>query len=163
MNRCVCYKPIGYDTYENEEVGKCYRGDCIDGMTCRCGGYIDRCELRSRSRSKSNQTPPNPKIIAVDFDGTLCEDKWPEIGEPKQNVIDYIKAEHAAGSKIILWTCREGTDLLKAIMWCMKQRLIFDAVNENLPEIIEQFGGDRRKIFAHEYIDDKAVLPKEVK
>ena len=24
------------------------------------------------------------KIIAVDFDGTLCENNWPEIGEPKK-------------------------------------------------------------------------------
>lgn len=100
------------------------------------------------------------KIIAVDFDGTLCENKWPDIGEPKENVINYIRTSYYAGAKIILWTCREGTDLLRAIMWCMKQGLIFDAVNENLPEIIKEFGSDRRKIFAHEYIDDKAVLPE---
>lgn len=100
------------------------------------------------------------KIIAVDFDGTLCENKWPEIGEPKWNVIDYISQEYIEGAKIILWTCREGRDLTQALLWCMRQGLIFDAVNENLPEIIEEFGSDRRKIFAHEYIDDKAVLPE---
>lgn len=36
--------------------------------------------------------------------------------------------------------------------------MIFDAVNENLPEIIAEFGGDTRKIFANEYIDDRNVM-----
>lgn len=46
------------------------------------------------------------KIIAVDFDGTLCENNWPEIGEPKKEVITYLKGRQAAGDKLILWTCR---------------------------------------------------------
>ena len=33
----------------------------------------------------------------------------------------------------------------------------FDAVNENLPEVIERMGGDTRKVFANEYWDDRAV------
>ena len=33
--------------------------------------------------------------------------------------------------------------------------MIFDCVNENLPEVIKEFGSDTRKIFAHEYIDDR--------
>lgn len=33
----------------------------------------------------------NSKIIAVDFDGTLCENKWPEIGKPHTDVIEYVK------------------------------------------------------------------------
>lgn len=36
---------------------------------------------------------------------------------------------------------------------------MFDAVNENLPEIIENFGSDTRKIFANEYIDDRNTWP----
>jgi hypothetical protein len=43
-----------------------------------------------------------------------------------------------------------------AVHWCEKTGLIFDAINENLPEIIEAFGSDTRKIFATEYIDDLA-------
>ena len=35
---------------------------------------------------------------------------------------------------------------------------MFDAVNENLPEIVEAFGVDPRKIFANEYIDDRNRL-----
>jgi hydroxymethylpyrimidine pyrophosphatase-like HAD family hydrolase len=100
----------------------------------------------------------NNKIIACDFDGTLCKNRFPLIGDPNNEVIENIKLEKATGSKIILWTCRTGKDLSEAIEWCKsKHGLIFDAVNENLQENIDLFGGDTRKIFADEYWDDKAV------
>lgn len=86
------------------------------------------------------------KIIAVDFDGTLCEYQWPEIGEPKKEVITYLKERQAAGDKLILWTCRVGEMLEKAVKWCAGQGLEFDAVNKNLPEIIAEYGTDTRKI-----------------
>lgn len=96
-------------------------------------------------------------IIAVDFDGTLCSNNWPEIGEPNWDLIDRLKVEQEKGAKIILWTCRTGQMLNDAISWCNNNcNLSFDAVNENLPEMIEKFGGDCRKIFADVYIDDKA-------
>jgi hydroxymethylpyrimidine pyrophosphatase-like HAD family hydrolase len=97
------------------------------------------------------------KIIAVDFDGTLCENKWPEIGRPNGHLIRYLRELKLAGHKIILWTCRTGQPLDDAIEWCAKYGLIFDAINENVPEAIERFGGDCRKIFADVYYDDKAV------
>ena len=96
-----------------------------------------------------------PKIIAVDFDGTLCFNKFPAIGKPRKLVIRYLKDQQADGAKIILWTCRVGYRLQEAVEWCEKQGLQFDAVNENIPELLELFGGDSRKIFAHEYIDDR--------
>ena len=95
------------------------------------------------------------KIIAVDFDGTLCENKWPDIGEPNLELINYLKEEREKGNKIVLWTCRTGDLLIKAIRWCDKQGLIFNAVNNNVPEILEVFDTDSRKIFANEYIDDR--------
>lgn len=94
-------------------------------------------------------------IIAVDFDGTLCENQYPEIGEPNNALIEYLKMRQKMGNKLILWTCRVGDKLEQAIDWCRDHGLIFDAVNQNLPEIVESFGGDCRKIFAHEYIDDR--------
>lgn len=97
------------------------------------------------------------KIIAVDFDGTLCEDKWPEIGEARESLIDYLKSRQTRGDKVILWTCRTGERLQEAVDWCYERRLIFDAINANLPEVIEACGGDSRKIYADEYIDDKMV------
>ena len=97
------------------------------------------------------------KIIAVDFDGTLCKDAWPEIGEPNGNLIYELKIRKQCGYKIILWTCRTGELLDKAIKWCADRGLIFDAINENVPEAIERFGGDCRKIYADVYYDDKSV------
>lgn len=97
----------------------------------------------------------NSKIIAVDFDGTLCENNWPEIGAPNEELIKYLRNRQKGGDKLILWTCRVGDMLQKAVEWCEERNLVFDAVNENLPEIIENFGSDTRKIFANEYIDDR--------
>lgn len=95
------------------------------------------------------------KIIAVDFDGTLCENKWPEIGEANLELMWWLRVQQVTGCKIILWTCRVGRMLDEAVRWCREHGLIFDAVNTNLPEIIEKFGSDSRKIFADFYIDDK--------
>lgn len=101
-------------------------------------------------------------IIAVDFDGTLCVNAWPEIGAPRKGVIDYVKRQKESGAKLILWTNRAGERLDAAIAWCAEQGVTFDAVNENLPEIIEKFGGDTRKVFANEYLDDRAIPPESV-
>ena len=103
-----------------------------------------------------------PYIVAVDFDGTLCEDAFPEIGAPKEDMIQLIKTYKEIGCKIILWTCRNREHLIRAVDWCMDQGLEFDAVNHNLPELQEMFGGDTRKVFADIYIDDKNVLIQEV-
>ena len=97
------------------------------------------------------------KIIAVDFDGTLCENKWPEIGAANEELIEYLRDRQKNGDKLILWTCRVDDMLRKAVEWCKERELIFDAVNENLPEIVENFGSDTRKIFANEYIDDRNI------
>ena len=101
-------------------------------------------------------------IIAVDFDGTLCEDKYPKIGKPNKELIETLKSVQSSGYKIILWTCRIGDELDEAINMCEKHGLIFDAVNENLPEIIELFGHDTRKIFADMYIDDRNIYNKSI-
>jgi len=103
----------------------------------------------------------NAKVIAVDFDGTLVENKWPEIGAPIEKNIAKVKAEQEAGAKIILWTNRVGEPLEKALAFCEAHGIHLDAVNKNLPEIIKAFGTDCRKIFANEYWDDRAVLMSE--
>jgi hypothetical protein len=101
--------------------------------------------------------PVKYKIIACDFDGALCENKWPEIGKANREVIDYLQRQQAGGDvKLILWTCRTGDLLTNAVNWCTEQGLSFDAVNENIPENIAEFGCDSRKVFAHEYIDDRS-------
>lgn len=97
------------------------------------------------------------KVIAIDFDGCLCENEWPEIGRPNIWAIERAKRLRAQGVKLILWTCREGEMLDKAIAWCASYGLRFDAHNENLPELNALYGNDCRKIGADEYWDDRAV------
>ena len=100
-----------------------------------------------------------PRVYAVDFDGTLCENAWPKIGKPYTLTIDWLKRVRKNGCKLILWTCREKMDLVNAIVWCADQGLFFDAVNDNLEEHKKRFGNNSRKIFADHYIDDKSLNP----
>ena len=98
----------------------------------------------------------NIRSIAVDFDGTLCErSKFPEIGAPNIELINFLKAQREKGIKVILWTCREEEHLETAIQWCKKYGLIFDAVNCNL----ETCKLKTRKVVADIYIDDRACIP----
>lgn len=97
------------------------------------------------------------KAIAIDFDGCLCTNKWPDIGVPNWPVIERAKKEQENGAGLILWTCREDDRLKEAVEACRKWGLIFDAVNESLPEWIESWGTTPRKIGATEYWDDRAV------
>lgn len=95
------------------------------------------------------------KIIAVDFDGTLCFSQWPGLGEPNFPLIEKLKKHKNDGDKLILWTCRQGDNLDDAVRWCEENGLSFDAVNDNLQEIKDLFGNNSRKITADFYIDDK--------
>ncbi len=97
------------------------------------------------------------KIFAFDFDGTLCRDAYPGIGSPNKAMIRYAKRLKERGNRLILWTCRSGEHLEDAVMWCKEQGIEFDAVNQNLPEILEMFGSDSRKITADYYVDDKLL------
>ena len=102
------------------------------------------------------------KAIAIDFDGCLCTNAYPAIGEPNWPVIGQAKQEQRAGAGLILWTCREGQLLQEAVAACESWGLTFDAVNESLPDWIEAFGTTPRKVGASEYWDDKAVRLPDV-
>lgn len=97
------------------------------------------------------------KVIAIDFDGCLCEDAWPGIGEINRDVFRAAIEEKRKGAALILWTCREGKMLHEAVDFCAEKGLTFDAVNENLPERVGMYRNDCRKISTDEYWDDKAV------
>jgi hypothetical protein len=101
--------------------------------------------------------------IAVDFDGTLCEYAFPNIGEQKEHHISLMKTLielRKKGHKLILWTNRGDNEkypvLSEAIEWCRTRGLEFDAINQNLPDQIK-ISGPSPKIMADYYIDDKAL------
>lgn len=93
-------------------------------------------------------------IYAVDFDGTLCRNAWPGIGEPNEALIRWLKREKENGATLILWTMREGQYLEEAVAWCNDHGLTFDAVNDNLKALKKGYGNNPRKVFADIYIDD---------
>lgn len=98
-------------------------------------------------------------VYAVDFDGTLCLNAWPEIGAPNTGLIEQLKLARQEGVGLILWTCREGEAQAAAVLWCAGHGLYFDAVNANVPERAALYGGDSRRVSADIYIDDRAVSP----
>lgn len=91
-------------------------------------------------------------IIAVDFDGTIVEHQYPEIGKIRQYSFDILKQLKEEGHKLILWTCREGVDLENAVIFCKNNGIEFDAVNENLKETLFKTSN---KIFYDVLIDDR--------
>lgn len=100
-------------------------------------------------------------ILGVDFDGTLSLGQWPGCGPANVKLISFLIKRKECGDKLILWTCREGEELDTAINWCNNEGLFFDAVNDNLPEIIEKYRCNSRKISCDFYIDDRAISGKE--
>ncbi len=97
-------------------------------------------------------------IIAIDFDGILCQSKFPEIGPPNYNVISLVRQLIDKGHEIILWTSRNGEELTAAVDWCGERGLHFCNVNGPAPsneaEYKDKYDTQSRKIYADIYIDD---------
>lgn len=98
-----------------------------------------------------------PLIVAVDFDGTLVTNAFPDIGEPNLNLLMLLTQLRWRGAKLILWTCRDHQALDDALAFCHETMLLdFDAVNENVPDVPFPTS---HKIYADIYIDDRAMHP----
>ena len=93
-------------------------------------------------------------IIAVDFDGTIVEHRYPAIGKEKLFAFDTLKSLQKQGHQLILWTFRSGKELDDAVAFCKKNGLEFYAINRSYPE--EELTRDiSRKINADIFIDDR--------
>jgi hypothetical protein len=94
--------------------------------------------------------------IAVDFDGTIVEHQYPEIGKEILFAFHTLRELDKMGAKLILWTFRTGPELDAAVEFCLKNGVEFYAVNKNYPE--EVFDETiSRKINADIFIDDKNI------
>lgn len=102
------------------------------------------------------------QIYSFDFDGTLVQNAFPQIGAPIKSVIDFAFEVKNQGHYIILNTMREGDYLKEAIDFCKSIGLEFDAVNDNLPHMKEFYKNNPRKIFANYYIDDHNLMMSEI-
>ena len=94
-------------------------------------------------------------IIAVDFDGTIVEHRYPAIGPELPFAIDTLKYLCAQRHKLILWTVREGELLDEAVAYCRHHGLEFYAINKNYPEEKPTHEGYSRKLQADLFIDDR--------
>ena len=97
--------------------------------------------------------------IAVDFDGTIVEHKYPSIGRERPFAVETLKQLAVDGHKLILWTVRSGDTLDEAVKWCAERGLTFYAVNSNQPA--GALFSDRKdrspKIEADVFIDDSNI------
>jgi hypothetical protein len=95
-------------------------------------------------------------LIAVDFDGTIVEDAYPKIGDPKIFAFDTLKRLEQDGHRLILWTYRCGRKLDEAVAFCKENGIVFYAVNNSFPEEVFE-GKVSRKINADYFIDDRNI------
>lgn len=95
--------------------------------------------------------------IAVDFDGTIVEHKYPEIGKEIPFATDTLKLLIKEHHKLILWSVREGKLLDDAVEWCKARGVEFYAINKDFPEENAENKQFSRKLKADVWIDDRNV------
>jgi len=108
-------------------------------------------------------------IVAVDFDGTITEMNGSGYHanytlKIRKQCKETLLALHNSGVRLVLWTCRTGVSLAEAISFLKEEGIfqVFSAVNEHLPEVIEEWTAKgcflARKIYADVYIDDHNMI-----
>lgn len=145
-----------FEKLREAATGKVTQGKNRGQQARTFGGYTMTAEQRNLARmiageeiEEGEEKTEEGNTYAFEFDGTLCENKYPDIGEAKSDAIEKAKELQAAGGIIILWTCREDTELQEAVEWCESQGLSFDYINQNIN------GEDCKKLSADFYIDEK--------
>ncbi len=94
--------------------------------------------------------------IAIDFDGTIVEHKFPAIGKELLFAFETLRELQKQKHLLILWTYRSGKELDDAVEFCRERGIEFYAVNKNYPE--EKYDESvSRKIQADVYIDDRNI------
>ena len=97
-------------------------------------------------------------IIAVDFDGTIVEHRYPEIGEERPFATETLKMLIKDRHRLVLWTCREGELLEQALQWCRERGVEFYAANRDYPEeTTDNNPHFSRKLKADLFIDDRNI------
>lgn len=96
-------------------------------------------------------------LIAVDFDGTIVEHRYPKIGKEIPFATQTLRQLIQDGHRLILWTIRHGNSLKEAVDWCRGHGVVFYAVNSDF-EGQEKNSSDRSpKVKCDMYIDDRNV------
>jgi hypothetical protein len=97
-------------------------------------------------------------IIAIDFDGVIVTDMYPDIGPAIPGAIEAIRELHEHGYCIIINSCRARVEEQEMKDWIRDHDIPVCCINENCRERIWKYRTDCRKISADVYIDDKNIL-----
>jgi len=77
-----------------------------------------------------------PIILALDFDGSIVDDAFPDIGALKSGAKKIINKLHDEGYYIIIWTCRyTDKEIHSMLRFLSDNKISYDAVNENYPNL----------------------------
>lgn len=163
------YNPPNHDIERTRELQMLvYREGCDGNQTVVTIPQHELVRfLNAREASALAKTNPGimQKIIAIDFDGTLCDHQFPSIGPMKPGARDAVARLKSLGFYIIIWTCRTchwnyevfGGDptthtfdrpaVKDMIAWLAANEIPYDEIDD----------GSRGKPLADLYIDDKAI------
>jgi len=92
--------------------------------------------------------------IGLDFDGTVVEHRYPDIGNNVPGAISVITQLWLEGHKIILWTMRSGKELDDAVKHLSEYGIVPYGINGN-PD--QANWSTSPKAYCHLYIDDAAL------
>lgn len=96
-------------------------------------------------------------ILAIDFDGTIATESFPEVGTLIEDADVIIRKLYDEGHDIIINTCRTGKYEGLAEYFLRDHEIPFHFINSNLPRVLDQYKQDCRKISADFYIDNRNI------
>lgn len=108
--------------------------------------------------SKFWRRKPTRWIYTVDFDGTLVEDKYPEVGDNKKLAVWATNKLLSFGHDVIIWTCRVDSYEAAVRRWANYNLDSFVYINTSTIKTLQKYGKDNRKVFANRYCDNKNPL-----
>lgn len=92
--------------------------------------------------------------IAVDFDGTVVEHEYPNVGKDVPNAVNVLNKLIKKGHNLILYTMRSGSHLEDAKQWYLTRGIPLYGIQYNPTQANWT---SSNKCYAHLYIDDAAL------
>jgi hydroxymethylpyrimidine pyrophosphatase-like HAD family hydrolase len=96
-------------------------------------------------------------VLGIDFDGTIVEEAFPNIGAIKPRTVELMEKAMWAGHLIVVWTARSGQAEIDAINFLKENKIPYHYVNENPEDPYAIKGEQGRKIFCDYYLDDRGI------
>jgi hydroxymethylpyrimidine pyrophosphatase-like HAD family hydrolase len=91
--------------------------------------------------------------LAIDFDGTIIEDNFPDTPKLKKGAKEIINYFKDLGCNICIWTCRDLWFVKEVESFLEESGIKYDSINTGSEDYIHS-----RKIFADVYVDDKSMI-----